>query len=201
MIDTHEQYLAAKQSFYELNRDPFADTADMDAVCEQIMTYEREVLGLKPAFQVDSEDTLRWYIGRVTDAQSKQARIQAQADAMKADLQREIDGLEFRFGEQAARVARTLLDGKKKSVKFLEGTAQFRKVPGRVSADGDISSFLSEELRSRLYVSRLDSAELNRVFKVVGEAVYDAESGEQVTIPGLNVKPEGETFSIKAGKE
>jgi len=203
MIETHEQYLKAKADFHLHNGDPFGDEDVVGDLARAILAYEQDVLGIKPTFRIDSEDALRWYVGKITDAESKKARIMAQAAAMCRDVERQAEGLRFRFEGEAMTFARTLLDGKRNSVKFLEGTVQFRKTAARVSVE-DAETLLQElpdDLRAEVREEKVNAAVLNRLVKVIEGRAYRVDTGEEVAVNGMKVTPEGETFSVKAGKE
>lgn len=201
MIETHAQYVAMQQQFNAIVDAPETDTSAgaLAELSAALTAYEHDVLGVREAFQVDDEDKLSWYTGKIADLESKKKRIQAQADAMIADCQREIDGLEWRFGEQAQRVLRGLLKGKRKSVKFLTGTIGLRKTAGRVSFEGESYATLPAELHDKVVVEKVDSAALNRLIKVVDGRAYRVDTGEEVEADGLVVKPESEKLYVKAG--
>lgn len=202
-IETHEQYVAMQEQFAAIASNPETATS-VDALAEisaALTAYEREVLGCQPTFQVDNEDTLSWYVGKIADLESKKKRIQAQADAMIADCQREIDGLQWRFGDQVEGVLRSLLTGRKKSVKFLTGTIGLRKTAGRVSFEGESYAALPAELHDKVVVEKVDSTALNRMVKVVDGKAYLTETGEELSVPGLIIKPESEKLYVKVGQE
>lgn len=204
-IETHEQYLAAKNRFYVLDHTAgLSDDgyAEMHDLATSILDYERDVLGIVPEFRVRDSESLEWYIGKIADLESKKKRIQAQADAMIKDIDRNLAGLEFRFGDQAERVLRDQLTGKRKSLKTLHGTIGLRKTPGRVGFGGPLER-LAEQLGDEFAhtVTKVDSAALNKAIKVVGGTAYFVDGGEEVQIEGLEIKPEGEKLYIKAGSE
>ncbi|TDE87393.1 host-nuclease inhibitor Gam family protein [Deinococcus sp. S9] len=200
-IETHEQYLAAKQRFHELDQQADASPEELSDLASAILAYEEEVIGVKPAFEVRDLDTLSWYVEKQSDLASKIKRIEAQAAAMIRDVQREIDGLEYRFGHQAERVLRENLTGKKKSLKFLQGTIGLRKTPGRVKFEGDIRDLPLAVAMRDVVITKVDQTKLNREIKVVGDKAYLLETGEEIGFPGLTVTPEGEKVFVKAGQE
>lgn len=203
MIETHEQYLDAKKSFVELDQDPFASEDAVGDLARAILAYEEQVLGVKPMFRIDSEEALRWYVEKLTDAESKKARIMSQAAAICRDIDRQAEGLRYRFEHEAMSFARTLLSGNRKSVKFLEGTVQFRKTPARVSVEDaqTLLEELPEDLRAAVSEEKVNATALNRLLKVEGGKAYRTDTGEEVAVNGMRVTPEGEAFSVKAGKE
>lgn len=181
-------------------------TPEGDAL-HRIDTYEaqqgEEMQRTTAFFQVDTMERLEWYVAKVAEKESLKKRIQAQADAMIADVEREIAGLQWRFGDQAEAFLRTQLTGKKKSLKTLRGTIGLRKTPGRVSV-GDAEALLASlpDTKNEFVVEKVDSTALNRFFKVVGNKAYRIDTGEEVAVPGLVIKPEGETLYVKsAGDE
>lgn len=208
LITTHEQYVYLKSYLEQLLSDPNHNpndaqmTAQMTA--QRLEEYEREVLGIKPEFRVDDEETLEWYVGKLADLESKKKRIQAQADAMIADCQREIDGLQWRFGDQADKVLRSLLSGRRKSVKFLTGTIGLRSTPAKVKDGGlDLTalSFFHPDIYKAVVSEKVDYNALNRMVKVVDGQPVDAESGEVLEVAGLQIVPAVEKMYVKAGAE
>ena len=204
MIETHEQYIQAKEQFHALNTFGPLTTeieSEMEGLAEDILTYERDVLGIRDAFQINSLSALEWYIGKIADRESLKKRIQAQADAMIADVDREIAGLTWRFGDQAEVFLRAQLTGKKKSLKTLRGTIGLRKTPARVSVQDPVALLaeLPDDLREQVAVTKPDTTILNRLIKVIDGKAYRADTGEEVAASGLVVKPESEKLYVKSG--
>lgn len=208
-IETHEQYVQAVEQLRARRAALRSEHPEREYVVDQegydlgeaIAAYERDVLGIKEAFCINSESRLEWYIAKLTEGQSKKARIMAQAAAMCKDIDRELEGLRYRFADQAEAHLRTQLTGRRKSLKTLHGTIGLRKTPGRVSFEGDMMTDLPDELYDRVVVTGVDSAALNRLIKVQGDSAYLAETGERVDFGGLKVKAESETLYVKAGAE
>ncbi|GBF04716.1 hypothetical protein DAERI_020313 [Deinococcus aerius] len=182
--------------------------AEFHALYEDIMGYEQEAgmsTAPEPAFQIDTVERLEWFVGKKADIQSKIARVKAQAAAMIRELEREEAGLDWRFGTQAERVLRAQLSGRKKSVKFLVGTAGIRKAPGRVQVTDEATlerAILTQApYLDSVIVTRIDTRTLNQLLKVEGDVAHLTEDGTRVELPGLSVTPVQEKFYVRAGQE
>lgn len=182
--------------------------AEFHTLYGDILGYEREVgicAAPEPAFHVDTVERLEWFVEKKADIQSKIAHVKTQAAAMIRELEREEVGLDWRFGMQAERVLRAQLGGRKKSLKFLGGTAGIRRVPGRVQVHDEATlehAILTQALHlDSVIVTRVDTRKLNQLLKVEGDVAYLAEDGTLVDLPGLSVTSVGEKFYVRAGQE
>lgn len=183
------------------------DHPEFHELYEQVTAYEAEQ-GLavpQPTFQIDSLERLEWYVGKKADLKSQKQRLKAQYEAMLKDLERDEERLDWRFAAQAEGVLRQELGEKKRSLKFLSGTAGLRKVAARVSVSDERALVAAIKAQGgsleTAVVEQINARILNQLVKVEdGQAVLP-EDGLIVELPGLSIKPAGETFYVKAGKE
>lgn len=206
---THQEYLDAIAFLNQwFAADPERTIDDIQSYTPagdalyRIQEYERvhEIEQPPVAFRIDTAERLAWYTGKLVEAEAKKKRIQAQADAMIADVDRDVRGLQWRYGEQAESMLRELLtQGRKgaKSVKFLTGTITLKKTPGRVKFDGDLTN-IPFELYEHVVSKKVDATALNKLIKVVGNTAYDTSTGQELSFEGLSVTPEGEKIAVKA---
>lgn len=101
-----------------------------------------EVIGAagKPEFRVHDDESLAWIMKKLLTASAEleaidnsTAVIRAKAvldnaESMKKDAQRRIDGLLYRFQSEIGEYAKTQLKGSSKTLKTLYGSVSFRTV-------------------------------------------------------------------------
>lgn len=146
------------------------------------------------------DDMAQWVIGKLCAKDEEMARIRQQAEAMIADVQRDKDGLLYRFGEVLKDWTRRRLALMRKgarSVKTLTGTAAFRTVPGRI-VQVDPEKALAWAKAERPDLIR----EVVNVKGVPHEEAVIQTTGQVVTVvpDGFSWVPERETFDVKGLK-
>lgn len=203
-IQNHDEYLAAARRLNEIWGAGLTN-AESDELIDRLKEYETEVLHMDTpeAFAIDTEERLEWFVGKVADLESKRKRVLSQAAAMVKDIDNQLAGIKFRYGQQAEDTLRSLLNGRSKSRKFLTGTVGVRKTPARVSVQDHATLYaeLPEDLRDEVSVHKIDPTILNRMVKVVDGHAYRTDTGEDVTVNGLKVVDPGEAFYVKTGDE
>jgi|GEM_PF-5208381 len=159
-------------------------------------------------FAVDSPERLEWYVRKQAAIQDEIARVKAQAAAIVRDLERQAQGLEFRFGSQAEVTLRRLLaDGKRKNAKSHKtffGTIGLRTTPASlkvVREDAVIEALRAlPEVADAAVVTRVDAAALKRLVKVQDGLLVVADTGEVVDLPGVQITEPEEKVYIKTAK-
>lgn len=155
----------------------------------------------QPAFTINDLETLTWYVRKLANISTEQERVRVQAERITSDLEREAEGLRFQFGLQAEQTARRLIEergGRAKHVKTLFGDAGLRRTPARLTISN------TERTREWLEMHAPDCLEIKistravtQKFSAVGGAIINHE-GEIITMPGVTVLEETETFYVKA---
>lgn len=154
-----------------------------------------------PAFTINDLESLTWYVRKLAAISSEQERVKQQAERITADLERDAENLRFQFELQAEQTARRLMlerGGRAKHVKTLFGDAGLRRTPSRLT----ITS--SERARAWLEThapdcleTRINNRAVTQKFTVLNGVIVTTE-GEIVTIPGVTILEELETFYVKA---
>jgi len=158
----------------------------------------------RPAFAVTDEGSLSWYVNHLMRLEDEKARIQAQAAAMVADLEREAERLCHLYEDQARAVVRGLLAGRRqgaRSVKLLTGTVGFRTVPARLEVRDRVNALdWVEAVAPECLEQRIDQVALGHRYKVHGAEVVDTSTGEVVAPLGFVPRPAEERFYIRAAR-
>jgi hypothetical protein len=150
-------------------------------------------------FAITDLKTLEWYVDKQTSIEERQERIQSQAKAMIADLEREAESLRFQFEHQAHAVLEAHLNTSKsrvKHVKFLTGSIGKRSAPARLTVTHNLRACAwANEHAPELLDTRIDTRRLAARFKVKEDEagnfeLVDAGTGEGFVLPeGLEIKP------------
>ncbi len=170
-----------------------------------------EVLGVEPPadcgedFKIDTEEKVNWVLEKWLREEAAVEELEIRAKAIAANLaimkrQREnrIAALQYRFGQDLEEYARKQLQGKRaKSIQTCYGKLAFRKVSPKIEVNDEEAAahWILEnapeseaaQVTFRFYKSKL-SPEMNK-------AIISGET----QIPGLEVTPERELFSVKTG--
>lgn len=182
------------------------DHAEFEGLYAAITVYEvaEGLSAPQQQFQIDTLERLQWFVGKKADIQSRKVRLKAQYDAMLRDIERNEEHLDWRYAAQAEQVLRSNL-GKGKSLKLLTGTVGLRKSAGRVGATDDAALLQALEAAggdlAAVIEPKINLTALNRLIKVEGDVAYLVSEGTVAELPGLSIKPAGEAFFVKAGKE
>lgn len=140
-------------------------------------------------FHILDDASANWFLKKRNNKVAEIARIEAQAAAMIADLQRDVDSLETRFlgeMEEYARHKIAAAGGRRKSYRFFQGTVAFRTLGATPRLD-DPGAALNR------------AAELGHI-RVDGDSYLKAArehlkaTGE--LLPGLVMRPVREKFTI-----
>ena len=150
-------------------------------------------------FVLDSEEKVNWLLCKLANLEAERNRVKAQSEKMLTMLDSEINGLRFRFEDDlraftAERLAQS--GGRRKSVHLLQGTLSFRTVPASLKI-ADPQAALDYAKVLGLPVHTLTTIDT----QVYREKAHKAlmETGE--LLPGVELTPEAERFSIRFGKE
>ncbi len=152
-------------------------------------------------FAIDTRDRAEWYLRKLAEMEATEARITAQAEAMLKRLRGDRERFTGRFGAQFESFARGELarqGGKRRSVLFFNGTAQFTSVAPRLvvesmpdaitTARAVAPQTVTEEVPEP--VVRFDKA----AFLAYAKAHFET-TGE--LLPGVTRTEGGEKFAVK----
>lgn len=160
-----------------------------------------EITELPERFAIDSEDRANWLLRKLANLNAERERIKAQSAAMIKRLDTEYNSLSDRFLPELEAWSRERIEqagGKRKSLPLFQGTVAFRKVPqglkitdrwaATLYAQQNQYEFshnpLTVDVDSYIYAKQADDH-----FKATGEL-----------LPGMEITPERESFSIKWAK-
>jgi phage host-nuclease inhibitor protein Gam len=153
---------------------------------------------LREVFVVDSEAKVNWLLSLLANLDAEAARIKAQTDTRLRQIANERQGLLYQYeADLKAFAAQEIAKqkGKRKSVVLMQGTLSFRTVPASVKVADDESAFAYAVAEG---LAAAQKTVLNKEeYRKLAEARL-LETGEQ--LPGIEVTPEQEAFSIKFPK-
>lgn len=151
----------------------------------------------KPEFHIDSDSAANWLLRKLANLDAEKERIQRQAAEMIADLDRQKNSLEHLYGAELASYCYSKLDGRSKTVRFLQGTCSFRTVPAGLKLD-DLTAALVYAKSAALPVietlEKLDTA----AYREIAESKL-METGE--LLPGMTRTVEKLSFNYKFKKD
>ena len=160
-----------------------------------------EIIGLaRPEFHVIDADSADWVLEKILDAKANIARedmklksIAENIESRKADQQRRIAYLEWKFGPELEQFAKEAVANQKtKTWKGVFGQLKFRTVKGGVRVSDPELAF--ETAKSQQWVEAIKTVESFQISKLP-----DALKSEAASLPGFEVKPDSEVFDIKVG--
>jgi hypothetical protein len=156
-------------------------------------------------FTITDRRGLEWYIRKIAAIDAEIARVQEQAKAIIADLERDRQSLEFQFGSQVQSVTQKLLEGKRaKHLKTIFGNIGYRTKPARLEiADPAALLEWSRQNAPDLLETRVTLSRLSEYFKpsADGSTLYALEHGEPINVPGIKLQPAKEVLYIRAKEE
>lgn len=149
-------------------------------------------------FEIDSEERANWFLRKLAAIDAERARIKRQAEEILRGLETREASLRGRFegelrhfveGEIAKR------GGKTKTLKFLQGTCSFRTVPMSLKivdeeAAREFAGQTKPELLQEVVTVKFDTSGYRDLAK-------EWLSTQGDVLPGIDVVPERESFSIK----
>lgn len=153
------------------------------------------------AFRIDSESAANWVLGKLAAIDEEAARIKAQAQKRQDELKADRERLLGRFGAELEAWAREERERRKrKTITLLNGTLAFRTTPRRFTVSDTETAMTTARAvcpDAVVTVEKLDTD----AFKEYALRQLE-ETGE--ILPGVEITPEGESFSVrtpKPGKE
>lgn len=160
------------------------------------MSETLEIIEVKQEFHIDSDKAAEWLLRELANIEAEKNRISAQANAMIADLESSRKRLMQLYEQELTNYVQKRLEtagGKSKTVKFLQGTCQFRTVPGGLRLTNPDAAFKQaiDTGFENLFESKitLNSA----AYREYAQARFE-EDGE--IVPGMEIKPDEERFYI-----
>lgn len=157
----------------------------------------------KEQFVIDSRERADWYLRKLANLEAEAARITTQYQTMMRQNESDKNSLVQHFQPQLENFVREELasaGGKRKSITFFNGTAQFTAVPSRLVVESEADALQTARLVCPEAVVEIPATEkLDK--KVLGEYAKKrlAEIGE--IIPGYALTEGGERFAVKFAAE
>ena len=146
-------------------------------------------------FHITTEEAANWYLRKQANIEAEKQRVKAQAEAIVKRLESDAESLRHLYEAELQEYVRQKLSesgNRRKSVHFLQGTCAYRTVPARLKMDEDYEG----EYPAEFY-------ETTPVFQRAAYLCHAEERLQQCgeLLPGVEVEPERETFSIRFGKQ
>lgn len=146
-------------------------------------------------FHITDDASANWYLRKIAALEDEKARVKAQCEAIVKRLDGDAEGLRRLYeSELQTYVRQKLADSKsrRKSVHFLQGTAQFRTVPARV---------VITDPQAALDYARQHLPDAVKVSESLHTDTYRAAvEARGELLPGCDQEPERETFTLSFGK-
>lgn len=153
-----------------------------------------------PRFQIDSREKAEWLLRKLANLDAEKARVKAQCEEIVRGLDADAARL-LAFHEADLREwARAELErrgGHKKTLPLLQGTVSFRTVPASLRVTGSREAIEHAKGQGWDVVRAVESLDAEAYRREAAAAL--AESGE--VLPGVEIVPERESFSVRFGKE
>ena len=151
-------------------------------------------------FTINTEDAANWYLRKLANIEAEKARVQSQAAAIVAQLDSEADSLRYIYEGQLQEYVRQELakaGNRRKSLKFLQGTACFRKSPSGLTISDPAAAldFCRRNLPDAVKITEsLDTTRYR-------EFAEKMQSGGAESLPvGVETVPARESFRVTFGK-
>lgn len=143
-------------------------------------------------FRIDTEAKVEWALRKIGAWDAEHARVKAHADAILNRIAGEKASFLARFQVELEEFARSkVADGKRRSYETVYGTLAFRKVPSTLAiSDPDAALAWARENAPTAIRETLSIKEYSEQAKLALQ-----QTGE--VLPGVEVKPERDSFSIR----
>jgi phage host-nuclease inhibitor protein Gam len=143
-------------------------------------------------FRIDTESKVEWALRKIGAWDAEAARVKAHSESILNRIAGEKASFLARFQVELEEFARQKVsDGKRRSYETVYGTLAFRKVPSTLAiADQDAALAWAREHAPTAVRETLSVKEYSEHAKLALQ-----ETGE--VLPGVEVKPERESFSIR----
>jgi hypothetical protein len=153
-----------------------------------------ELASTPAAFEVTDQQSAEWALRKIAGKRAEIDLVKAQAAALIAGLQRDLDGFEGRFVPQLeAWAAEQLGGGKSRTVKTLCGSLSFRTVPARLSVAGMEDALQTARLTCPSAVIVAETLDKRRFLESATQ--HFEATGE--LLPGIERTEERQSFSLK----
>lgn len=170
-------------------------TTELEIPFSEPLDWNEDAPAEPGPFVIDSETKAEWVVDKINVFHERQARLDAQYQAMKEALANEKEAFENRFLGELEQWAIANPPRKGKSLKLLTGTIGWRRVNGgprvrdKSTAIDWALTFLPESVTSET-VHKLDTDAIK---------VHVATTGELP--PGVEVIDDEERFYVKGAKD
>lgn len=146
---------------------------------------EKDQLGIKEEFFIDSLEKCEWYIGKFVEFDAKRKRLKENFEAMKREIDSSENTLKYFYEKQFITEINKHIPNGKKSIKTLKGKAAFKTCKPTVEID-TMEAIPQQFITTETIVKE----------KANKEALVEAfEKGESPD--GCRYIPERESLSIK----
>jgi len=156
----------------------------------------------KERFSIQSQEEADWAVSLLADLEAKEARITAQYQKMRDQLQTDKNAWHARFASELEHFARIELErtkGKRKSLTLFNGTLAFRTVPPRLSVADEAEAMRVARLECPAAIVTIPATEkLDKRF--LGEYAKKKLETEGVILEGFELSESREAFDVKLPK-
>ncbi len=149
-------------------------------------------------FTIQTRDHAEWYLRKLAEMDSTEARIKAQSEAMLRRVRSDRESLQGRYASQFESFTRGELEkqkGSRRSVLYFNGTAQFTTVAPRLIVESELDAITTARAVKPETVTEETITKLDKKTFLAYAATHFEETGE--LIPGVGRTEAGERFAIK----
>lgn len=147
---------------------------------------------VEDGFRIDSDDKVEWALRKIGAWDAEHARVKAHSESILKRITSEKESFLARFQVDLEEYTRQKIEGgKRRSYETVYGTLAFRKVPSTLAiSDPDAALAWARENAPTAVRETLSIKEYSEQAKLALQ-----QTGE--VLPGVEVKPERESFSIR----
>jgi len=160
----------------------------------EVGSMDQEYSGPEDRFVIDTVEKAEWALSKLGNWDAEEKRIKAQAQAMLNRIATDRDKFLSRFEADLEAFAKAQIEaagGKRKSVDTLQGTLAFRKVPPQLAVvDREAALAYARQHAPTAVAEVLNATEYRE------SALLALQQNGEV-LPGMELKPERESFSIR----
>lgn len=148
------------------------------------------------AFVLDTEDKVEWALRKLGSWDAEHARVKAHSESILKRIATERESFLNRFQADIEAFAKAKVEGgKRRSYETVYGTLAFRKVPPTLSVvDKDAALAWAKEHDPTSVMETLNVKSYSE------RAKLDLQQNGEI-LPGMELKPERESFSIRFKSE
>jgi len=178
---------------------PAPERAAIDAQRAADAFQAPDVTTEAPRFVIDSKDKANWLLRKLAALDTEKALVKAQADEIIRGLDADAARLRALHEADLQAWAREELERQnrgKKTLPLLFGTVAFRTVPAALRVTGSREAIEYARGQGWNVIHTVETLDAEGYKREAAAAL--AETGE--VLPGVEIVPERESFSVKFGK-